>query len=796
MRIFRPVFCQNFVLVMRKFIIITLLLTITASAYSQNATLKGVVSDGRTKEILAGVNVVELPFNGGPTNLNGEFSLTVKSGGTYVVVSSMGYRTDTLFYNLKDGEVKNVVIGMISSDYELPTYVVGASKSEKKIQREPMTVEVLKSRILSTNNTTNLQSAITKVPGVSVLDGQTSIRGGSGYAYGTGSRVILVVDDLPMMSPDRGEIEWSMFPVENVDQIEVIKGATSLQYGSSALNGVIRTSTGWAKDTAETRVTLYYEGLGKPPVDSFQWWKRDGQFFNNPNTIGANFVHKQKFGPVDFVVNGWMHSTQSHLNEEYDNIARFSTKLRYIPEKLKRLQIGLSAYVMHRKNGFQFYWKSAASPYESASGVSIDEKYWHIIIDPYIKFVDKGGNSHRILSRIYRKVDAGSPEDGPKFTMYTVDYQFRHDFGSLAKLVLGVSNNHAKTVDGTLGRHKYDNPAAYAIADFNYKFFTANIGARFEAIRLDSLLLFSKPVFGGGVNFQIKQYNYIRASIGQSFRVPSMAERYVVYDLAGIQIKPNPNINPESGLTAEIGYKRSLKVGNWLGYLDLVVFWTEFTNMVEFQFDIERVNGSLVPFFQSQNVARARIFGYETTLAGEGKIGPADISLLAGYTYFYGVDLNEDTTLRKDIGKFLKQSFQYYYRPKEENLFGMLKYRNRHMFKLDVDVLLYKRFRVGTAVQFYSYMEKIDKVFELFITGLGGERLANFQKPSVVWDIRSGVEITPNISLNFIVKNVLNSRFEARPAKPYTPRAFTVQLMLNLGNKGKFGRMERNRSTY
>jgi hypothetical protein len=51
----------------------------------------------------------------------------------------------------------------------------------------------------------------------------------------------------------------------------------------------------------------------------------------------------------------------------------------------------------------------------------------------------------------------------------------------------------------------------------------------------------------------------------------------------------------------------------------------------------------LPAYFQSKNVSRARIFGWETTLAGEGKIGPVDMSVLLGYTYFYGVDLNDTT---------------------------------------------------------------------------------------------------------------------------------------------------------
>ena len=63
-----------------------------------------------------------------------------------------------------------------------------------------------------------------KTSGISILDGQPSIRGGSGFSYGVGSRVLMLVDDLPMISADAGDIKWNYMPVENLNQIEVIKG--------------------------------------------------------------------------------------------------------------------------------------------------------------------------------------------------------------------------------------------------------------------------------------------------------------------------------------------------------------------------------------------------------------------------------------------------------------------------------------------------------------------------------------------------------------------------------------------
>ena len=54
-----------------------------------------------------------------------------------------------------------------------------------------MTIDVLKNYLVENANSTDLKDAIDKVPGVNIIDGQVSIRGGSGYSYGTGSRVQL-----------------------------------------------------------------------------------------------------------------------------------------------------------------------------------------------------------------------------------------------------------------------------------------------------------------------------------------------------------------------------------------------------------------------------------------------------------------------------------------------------------------------------------------------------------------------------------------------------------------------------
>jgi outer membrane receptor protein involved in Fe transport len=782
---------------MRKLFAVSILsLLFIHISLAQISVIKGTLKDASNGKPLDGATVLQPPANGTLTDEKGNFQLNVESGDVTLIFSYLGMQSDTQIYTVKPGETKTVNIEMGEKPTELGTVVIGESKYAVKLQKLTGSTDVIKPRMLENNNITNLQQAITKIPGVTILDGQASIRGGSGYAYGSGSRVTLVIDDLPLMSPDRGEIKWSFVPTENVEQMELMKGASTLQYGSSALNGVLQVRTSYPREEPQTKFTFYYEGVGKPPVDSFQWWKRDGQLLNAPNTAGMTFLHSQKFKDVDFVISGMAQGMQSHLNEEYEYLARFNTKLKYVPHKFNRLSMGLNTTVMYRRNGFQFYWKGAGSPYISADGVSIDEDFIQYLIDPWISYRDKSNSIHKINLRVFNQRESDAKDGRPSFTSLYTEYQFRHQFGSWVNLLVGAVNNHSWMEDNTLGQHQMDQPALYAIGEFTWKGLTINGGLRGEALRLDSSFAFGPPVGRLGLNWQIRKLNYIRASWGSAFRFPSIAERFVLYDLAGVKILPNPGIKPESGWTAELGYKRSFQIGKFLGYYDFVLFWTEFKNMIEFTFGTKFENGSLFPYFQSQNVSKARIFGWETSIAGEGKVGPVDINTLIGYTYFYGVDLN-DTSATRNVGDFIGDAFSKFVlpTPKDDSTStayskwdkltaGMLRYRNRHTMKADIDLAIYSKYHIGTSIQFYGYMTSVDKIFEVFIKDAKAERAKRINQGDWAWDLRAGYDFNKNISLNFIVKNVLNANYATRFTKPERPRSYTVQFTVRFGKSG------------
>jgi iron complex outermembrane receptor protein len=107
--------------------------------------------------------------------------------------------------------------------------------------------------------------------------------------------VLLLVDDIPALQADAGFPNWDDFPVENLAQIEVVKGASSALYGSSALNGIINIRTAYATAEPKTKFSSFYTAFFNPKDLSKKWW--DSPRYN----FGLSVSDSRKVGKLDLV---------------------------------------------------------------------------------------------------------------------------------------------------------------------------------------------------------------------------------------------------------------------------------------------------------------------------------------------------------------------------------------------------------------------------------------------------------------------------------------------------------------
>lgn len=726
---------------------------------------------------------------GTTTDLDGKYSIEVPVGAFNLKFSFVGYSPIEKDGRTKAGETITLDVRMLEGAEELTVVTVSGSKTERRLPEETVTIEVLKSDLIDNTNSVTLAEAIDKVAGVTIYDNQVTIRGGSGYSYGAGSRVLLLINDLPLLSVDRSEIRWNFVPLEIVDQVEVTKSASSALYGASALNGVINVRTGYATDKPQTEALIYYNAYAKPRNKDYAWWTDAA---NNPMRYGGQFSTKQRFGDHDFSVGLSYNKTTGFIRMLNTGFARLTLQYRHRPHKVQGLSYGVLANLMDSEEGDYFFWKDAKTgayiPFGSDGrtdrGTISPQRRRSIMIDPWVNYFDKLGNKHTLRFRYYH-VNLFFTSANPIAEQFLGEYQYQRKYKIGLTTTAGLMSQLFKLTDEDLGDHNGSNVAAYMQLDQKIGRVNLVAGFRYEYFKLDTAFSNGRPVGSAGINYQPGKSTYLRASFGQGFRFPSIAERYVNESLEGINIFPNPDLQPEFGFNSEIGLKQGFKIGKFLGYADFSMFWMEYWNMTEFTFDVylpDEIPPGSAPTdyigFKAVNVSRARIAGYEVSIYGEGKLTEnLTLRWQGGYTYTYGVDLRNHPELSNG-GRFLKTFFKSMGSDDEDVVAPLLKYRMRHSFKNDIEIE-YKKFIFGIDTRFYGKVEKVDDIFVAYIQGLDEYRRAN-DHGSFLLNLRLGYNMSKYGKINFIVNNALNSEISYRPARMEAPLNFVLQYKITI----------------
>jgi outer membrane receptor protein involved in Fe transport len=393
------------------------LLALTTAA--QSSVIEGTITDARSGEPLIGASVKVSSSMGTITDLNGFYTLRIPHGDYTVSISYIGYKTIKKDVSLlPPGESIILDFALETASEVLNTVTVTSGKYEKPIGEVTVSLEVLQPSLIESTNKVTLDQAIEKIPGVQVIDGQANIRGGSGYSFGAGSRVLLLQDDIPILQQDVGFPNWFDVPIENVSQIEVVKGAASALYGSAALNGIINFRTAFAKEKPETKASIFYTHFMNPPEESLKWW--DG---SAPYAGGLSLTHKQKFDKLDLVAGGAYQNQQAHLRGSYRKFGRFNVNTRY--RFTDRLSAGLNANFTTGTNNIFFYWRERSRAYEEFPGTASRSDFTRYNIDPYLTYFDPSGNRHKLLGRFYSvDNDVSNGRKNTSSTIYT-EYQFQ-----------------------------------------------------------------------------------------------------------------------------------------------------------------------------------------------------------------------------------------------------------------------------------------------------------------------------------------------------------------------------------
>jgi iron complex outermembrane receptor protein len=733
------------------------------------AVVMGLVRDAATRESLPGVNVVINGIGGTVTDSAGRYTIQVDPGKVVIAFRYIGYTTQEKSFVLAPAEARIVNIDMYLESMLLNTVVVSAGKFEQKLEEVTVSMSVIKPQLIENTNAISMDAVMEQVPGVTVIDGQANIRGGSGFSYGAGSRVLMLVDDLPMLAADANDVKWSHLPVEIIDQVEVIKGASSALFGSSAMNGVVNVRTAYPKAKPETRVNWFTGWYDDPEREQLKWWGNGIQTFT-----GLSFSHLQQIGHFDLVLGGNVYGDDGYRQGETEKRYRLSANTRYRFRKVEGLSVGINSSVTFTEGGNFLLWQNDSSGAYLPMGGLADTtttlsnyETTRTNIDPYLTYTGKRGGSHKLRTRYYKSANRNDTQQGSFATNYFGEYQYQRPIGGFVTATVGVSELYSDVKSELYQDHTSNNFGIFMQLDGNIGKLKISAGGRLENYETDNKNKESIPVLRMGVNYQIAKHTFFRASYGQGYRYPSIAEKFIRTQVGNIVIYPNDSIESETGWTAEAGFKQGVKLGGWQGFLDVAGFWSEYQDMMEFTFGrYGTLFDPLLGFgFQSVNIGNTRIAGIDVELVGDGNLGRVPVTLLCGYTWIDPIQLDFDP--EKDT---VKNSANY----------NVLKYRYRHTFKGDIEFNP-GDFLAGMSVRYNSFMENVDAVFESdgTIPGVKHYRTIHDYGDWVV-DLRLGYRVTSHFRFLLNVKNLFNHEYMGRPADMQPPRSYTIQFDMRI----------------
>lgn len=709
----------------------------------------------------------------------------------------------------KTGGINNKPAPSEFTDFEyLNQVVVIVNKQNATLKESTVGVSILKPYIIENKITTNLGTALEQVPGVTINDDQINIRSGSGWSYGAGSRVMVTIDEMPMITGDAGSVPFSFLPIEGISSVEVVKSAGSVLYGSSALNGVInlKSSPIYAKPSAN--ISLFY-GLYDIP-NSLKTSPKSKSIY------GFNGIYSERIKQHSFAISWNQLNDDGYRMSSQDYRVRMNWRYFYQTKKLPNLKLGLNGSVQKGESGSFLIWESDKLGYTTQDSAISKTLGQRLFVDPYIEYTGSKWK-HKLQNRIFtvkNDIDNGNPNNNQdnQSQYYYSEWKSNRSisWGKLSNisteskdqsveqitntseksiprkqqlnLSLGIVNSLTNSQSALYeGNHQARNHAGYIQLSFKTKKLNLEAGSRYEYFNLDGKVR-SKPVYRAGLNYQLSRSNSLRFSYGEGFRFPSMAELFTRTSSGNISVLPNPNLEPESSKSMELGFKQGfqLKKGGKKisGLLDLSIFNMDINNLMEYTFNNWKyANGGSNLGFKSINIGQVNIRGIEIESLGkwEATKSARKVEWLVGYTYALPTISNPLDTIGYGFDGFRNTPI-IYKETLSDTSSNFLKYRNRHTFRADLQ-WSNQKFQLGLSYRYETGFENIDRIFlnDIFVNGAKKQ----FEQGKIsghIFDVRMGYQLSTNFKLNYLIRNATQQIFMGRPADMSAPRMHQIQI--------------------
>ena len=538
------------------------------------------------------------------------------------------------------------------------TIVVTSSRRAENIKNVPESISVVSRTQIRAAAAQTIDQVLRYVPSVDLpainvsdnfpTSSSVSMRGLSG------TRALVLLDGIPLHDVYFGSIQWNRVPLENIQQLEIVRGADATLWGNYAMGGVINVITqsptknevlvsGGGGSYGTYRTNLYASYL---PTS----WARFSVDYGYNQTLGYDEVPEDVRTPIDRKTQNFSHNIA--LNGDFDlgkgwsagvrlfwnqnsqplqlvtNSSNYSRNWTYSGHLTKTLADAstLTANAFHTQD---FFWTNNVSVPSFNTDASIDyiqdshhtsaddvggSLVWASSIPGWIKAYSVGVDAHQLSGTDDDLLFTDPVENGPILgagqEIASGDEVFAGGFGQ-------ITLNPIKPLDIVFSaRYQY-----YDSYNGNETGVQGNASYRSRA-SYDFLPRLS-------LRYKLSKYFALRAAGYEAFRAPTLNELYRTVAIQTGVFYANPNLSPEKLKGGEVGF--DIDKGRFNA--QVTGYYNHITNLITSR-DLTSAELPAGDFFGSRNInaGSAKSEGVEAEVHWRLAQG---LMLIGGYTYAY-----------------------------------------------------------------------------------------------------------------------------------------------------------------
>jgi iron complex outermembrane receptor protein len=450
----------------------------------------------------------------------------------------------------------------------LPNLVIRDNRLQIRFSETSRSIDIISRRQIEAAPVQNIAELLNYVAGVDVRQrGVMGIQPDVTIRGGTFDQVLVLINGTKLTDPQTGHHSLNLpLDLENIERIEILKGAAARIYGQNAFTGAINIVT--RKNT---------EGVILATAQAGDWNLIGGKL--GLSAVGKrfsqnlSFAHNQSDGyrpNSDFKLSNVFYQNQAILGRQPVNLIAGYTERKF----------GASGFynivpTSNERENIQTNFVAIDAPLSINEHLSLTPRFsWRRNQDEY--FFDYSTETTRANTRNFTLTQVLSAELNGSY------------ISSLGTTGLSLEWNDAQYFNKRLGNHRRTLYSAF----LEHRFHLLNEKLDITpGVMLAHYSDFGTQVFPGiDLGFRLTESTKIFASYGKTYRVPTFTDLYF-FNAANLA---NPNLLPETAHSVELGAKF---VQNKIN-VQVAVFQRDAQNMIDRTRDsTNRWNGTVMPWF-------------------------------------------------------------------------------------------------------------------------------------------------------------------------------------------------------